>query len=334
MSRNRNWVFTFNNPYDIEIQMLDKILTSQADYAIYGEEVGENGTPHLQGYVEWKNAKALSTLKEYNKKIHWEPRKGTQKQARDYCLKDGKTKEFGEFKEKNQGKRSDITEVKEAIKDGKNMREIIEVSTSYQSLRTAELLLKYMEKPRTVKPVIYWLYGNSGNGKTRLAKEWFPDAYISGKNLKWWEGYDGHKSVIIDDFRKDFCTFHELLRIIDRGEYRIEVKGGSRQLLAEYMVFTSPKDPLEMWMGRTSEDIYQLLRRIDMILLVREGGNYTDETSSIMQSYTEGTVVTDFVGHSPMTQRSGGNTEPPTYSGIIRDTRRNTRRLLPASPGS
>lgn len=36
------------------------------------EERGENGTPHIQGFIHYKNAVALSTLKSWNPRIHWE----------------------------------------------------------------------------------------------------------------------------------------------------------------------------------------------------------------------------------------------------------------------
>ena len=94
----------------------------------------------------------------------------------------------------------------------------------------------------------------------------------SGRNLKWWEGYDAHPNVLIDDFRKDFCTFHELLRILDRYPYRIEVKGTSRQLLAKRIIITCPYHPEIIY--DTREDIGQLLRRITKIVYIGpEKGN-------------------------------------------------------------
>ena len=38
-------------------------------------------------------------------------------------------------------------------------------------------------------------------------------------NYKWWEGYDGHEVVLLDDIRKDFCKFHELLTLLDIYPY-------------------------------------------------------------------------------------------------------------------
>ena len=88
---------------------------------------------------------------------------------------------------------------------------------------------------------------------------------------KWWEGYDGQEVVIINDYRKDFCKFHELLNLLDRYPYRVECKGGSRQFTSKTIVITTPLSPEETWENRTSEDLGQLLRRIDNILFFGNG---------------------------------------------------------------
>lgn len=84
------------------------------------------------------------------------------------------------------------------------------------------------------------------------------------ENLKWWEGYDAHENVIIDDFRKDSIQFSSLLRLLDRYAFRVETKGASRQLLAKNIIITCPESPEELF-EHTREDIKQLLRRIDEI---------------------------------------------------------------------
>lgn len=89
----KRYCFTYNN-YDVNI--LDKFnntLNTLGKY-IYGFEVGESGTPHLQGYINLNNKKTLSSLINHVniKQIHFEKCKGSEKDNITYCSKDGKFK--------------------------------------------------------------------------------------------------------------------------------------------------------------------------------------------------------------------------------------------------
>lgn len=266
MAQGKYWCFT---NFELETDY-EKWGTT---YLCYGVETcPETGRIHHQGYAEFDSNKRLNALKKISNTVHWEKRKGNQEQAINYCkgIFQGKTEneifiEFGEKKGNKQGKRSDIDIVKEMIKDGKRMTDIVDATSSYQAIRHAELILKYKEEKRTEKPLVYWYYGPTGTGKTRTAMlEAGDDVWVSMANLKWWEGYDGHKNVILDDFRGDFCTMHELLRILDHYEYRIQCKGGSRQLLATSIWITSPFRPEEVYKNG-NDKIDQLYRRIDFL---------------------------------------------------------------------
>lgn len=264
--RSRSWCFTINNP-DLLSQGYKQFcidLEGLTKYAVIGIEVGESGTQHIQGYMYLENAKTLTAIKKLNdffQRAHLEIAKGTPLQASDYCKKDKNFTEYGTIPK--QGTRTDLDEIKDLVNQGKGMRDIVDVATSYQSVKMAEVLLKYKEKPRAWKPSVIWFYGATGTGKSKKAYELMPDAYTCMSTGKWFEGYDAHEDVIIDDMRKDFMKFHDLLRFIDRYEMRIETKGGSRQFVAKRIIITSCYHPKELF--ETREDIQQLLRRIDEI---------------------------------------------------------------------
>lgn len=206
--------------------------------------------------------------------VHCEPQKGTFVQAKAYVTKDSDrvpgtgVLEWGV--PPAQGKRKDLDIVRDIVSAGGGMRDVVSSVSSYQAMRSAELMLKYTEKARDFMPDVFWFYGSTGSGKTKRAFELFEErrqsvseeAWVSGKSLEWFEGYDGHSFAIIDDFRKDFCKFHELLRLLDRYPYRVAVKGSSRQFVARTIVFTCPWHPEVLYAGRSDEDIGQLLRRI------------------------------------------------------------------------
>lgn len=262
MARARGWCFTCFNVNAESIQLLEK---TDATYLIAGKEIcPKTQKEHLQGYVYWRERKRFNGVKEILPDgCHIEVAKGSPQQNHKYCSKEGNVVvETGELP--IQGKRKDIDNVREVIDDGGNMRDVCAMATGFQSIKIGEKLLQYTEKTRDWKPNVQWFWGPTGTGKTREARRLLPDAWWSGKNLKWWQGYDAHEDVIIDDFRGDFCTFHELLRILDQYPYTVEVKGGSRQLLAKNIIITSCWPPHLVY-NQTREHLAQLERRIDEI---------------------------------------------------------------------
>lgn len=262
--RARGYCFTINNPTEEDTNLM-KAICETAQYAIVGKEVGEKGTPHFQGYMYFKNAKAFSSVKDKLPRAHIEVSKGDAQQNKEYCSKQEVYLERGEMPD--QGKRHDLDAVREMIKKTPKMREVVEEVHNMQQVKFAEVYLKYHEPARSWKPEIRWYHGSTGSGKTRAAREWLgQDIYTCLDGIKWWEGYDGHESVLIDDFRKDYCKFHQLLKLLDRYEYRVETKGGSRQLLAKKIAITSPYPPNIVY--STREDVQQLLRRIDQVVLL------------------------------------------------------------------
>lgn len=84
------WCFTLNNYTDNNISTVINYFNSlPKTIYIIGKEVGEQGTPHLQGYVELGKRKRFTELSKLNPKIHWEKAKGTKSQNIDYCSKEG-----------------------------------------------------------------------------------------------------------------------------------------------------------------------------------------------------------------------------------------------------
>lgn len=264
-TRCRNWCFTLNNWTEDE-ELFLTTPNKQIRYIIFGQEKGEKEeTPHLQGFVIFHNQKEFHQVKKFfGDRYHIEKTRGTVEQNIAYCSKD---EEFFENGDKPQGKghRTDIEEVKKQVSEGVRLDIIVNNATSYQSARHAELLMKYKQPNfNRPPPKVFWFWGGTGTGKTRTALELAgtEDTWISGRDMKWWEGYYGQKKVIIDDFRGDFCKFHELLRILDRYPYRAEVKGGSVWVEFEEIYITTPLPPDETYKSKTTEDIGQLLRRI------------------------------------------------------------------------
>lgn len=84
----KRWCFTLNNYTEEEICSIVPIIKKKCSIGCIGKEIGENKTPHLQGYIEFKTkTRPLTHFK--TKRIHWEKCKGDRQSNIDYCSKDG-----------------------------------------------------------------------------------------------------------------------------------------------------------------------------------------------------------------------------------------------------
>ena len=59
-----------------------------------GDRSGD-GYSHLQGFIVFKNARTLASLKKLDARAHWEVCRGTPEQNRTYCSKGGDFEERG-----------------------------------------------------------------------------------------------------------------------------------------------------------------------------------------------------------------------------------------------
>lgn len=244
-------------------------------YCCYQREIGESGTPHIQGYVRYKSpVRCAKAIREFVG-AHVTPCTGTEEENIAYCSKVGDGTVPNSFVEYGvraaAGQRNDLVGFADAIKGGKRGRELFELHPTEFIKYTggANFITKYYERGRDFKTVVRWYWGATGTGKSRSAFTEFPEAYFKDPVTKWWDGYDssnpGHGTVVIDDYRRDFSTFATLLRLFDRYPVRVEPKNGSVMFLAKVLIVTAPLPPDLMWRGRTAEDIGQLMRRIDIV---------------------------------------------------------------------
>jgi len=124
---NRNWCFTVNNYTSDELQFiteLSKNLPTSIKTLCFQEEVGAlNGTPHLQGVLIYRDAKAICNIKKTLniERTHCEIMRGSPKQAVDYCIKNDSTTKLDGVRvtagsiPAGQGRRMDIHSVCEEI---------------------------------------------------------------------------------------------------------------------------------------------------------------------------------------------------------------------------
>lgn len=84
------WCFTLNNYTDDEVKAIMMLVPKYCKKALIGKEVGEEGTPHLQGYINLKTEKKTRTPSTLLKipRAHFERCKGSEASNLNYCGKD------------------------------------------------------------------------------------------------------------------------------------------------------------------------------------------------------------------------------------------------------
>lgn len=269
----RIWAFTLNNPTDSDESNLAGLVTAEiAKTILYGREVGESGTPHLQGCVIFENPVRMAGIRKTFEDASVSSchlSKGKSRKALvTYCKKDGDWVCHGPDPGiPGQGARTDL---KDAAMELLHHRSMFEFKCKYPHMyvkyhRGFEKLLVKESVARVNPPIVTWIYGPTGTGKTRFVfeEEKREDLWIASVTLQWFDGYDGHPAVLIDDFRASYCPYHHLLRFLDRYPMPVPVKGGFTDWSPIRIYITTVKHPSETY--NVDEDIAQLIRRITNI---------------------------------------------------------------------
>lgn len=262
----RNVCFTawYTNPKYTLIEFDETYMK----YLVMGKEVcPDTGRDHLQGYCEFKKATDFNVVKRLlgGDTTKVASRLKTAQQAADYCKKDNNYQEFGTISK--QGKRTDLDAVVEDITAGLSIRDVAQNNpTEYIKFHRGIEKLRALYAPtRNWVTEIIVLYGHTGCGKSRLARELCTDYWVwTPQRGMWFDGYDSQEHVIMEEFRGQI-PFDMMLSLTDRYECPIQVKGGTVEFCPKKIVITSPKHPEKWYLTEEDDSVDQLLRRISEI---------------------------------------------------------------------
>jgi len=227
----RDWCFTSWKLPDPDYESIK--------YIVWGREVcPTTGREHYQGFGIFNRTHRLKGAKQRiggGDGCHLDARRGTRQQARDYCLKDGDVYEWGRF-----SALSNADLFKQPIEVIKN--ENPEFFCRYH--KGLMLLQDKGERWRDVK--VYILWGTeSGAGKTRTAMD-HDDVYKLDPPYNWWDGYQGERRIVIDDYKTGSIPRGQLLNICDGYRLRLETKGSHTWAAWHEVYITSNYNP-ETW---------------------------------------------------------------------------------------
>lgn len=258
----RIWMGTI--PYSEEYDLHSRLNT-----VIYAKGQRERG--HTTGYEHWQlivwlgKPQRLSYLtKIFGSGCHWEPTRSEAAEQYVWKLDTAIANTQFEFGTKplQRNNSKDWEEIRTKAITGQLMDipADIYVRCYNQLKRIQSDHLQPIALTRTVH--VFW--GKSGTGKSRRAwDEAGMDAYPKDPRTKFWDGYNGHQHVVIDEFRGGIDISH-VLRWLDRYPVIVEIKGSSTVLKAETIWITSNIEPFYWYPDLDMETRTALLRRMQI----------------------------------------------------------------------
>lgn len=257
----RSWLITlFYERTDWKDVLEDFFKKSKADYACGQLERCEtSGRRHIQAFLYVSKRISLSQLRKINPNAHYEKVTVEREDVIAYCGKE-ETKIEGPFEFGVKPKFGQKAKALCSVERRKeNNMKIIEngpmwaVENGYCDLLYLDKCMKNLNMYKLIKEQKkdsdgvrgVWIYGRPGVGKTHYARTNYPDAFIKAQN-KWWDGYQGEKYVILDDY--DCKELAHYLKIwLDKWSCTGEIKGGIVPLVYDKFIITSNYLPEDLF---------------------------------------------------------------------------------------
>ena len=277
LSQSRNWTFT-----DFELLNIKSIYDEYKDiirYVGWGKETcPTTKRVHNQGWIQFTTKRRLNGVKNImgTKKIHVEACRGTPDQNDNYCKKDGDFQSFGKFI--RQGARTDLEYITKLITEGISLNTIalenpsawVKYHQGFKAL-AAEVCRGTLSEFRHVDIEVY--LGATGTGKTRKAVTDNADAYmINGFDMRWFDGYTGQKTLIIDEYSND-VKITRLLKLLDGYQLRLEQKGTFTYAKWTKVIMTTNLDIADIHPNARVAHIKALNRRVNTWIQFNEDGS-------------------------------------------------------------
>jgi hypoxanthine phosphoribosyltransferase len=261
------------------------IINKYISYLCYqAETCPTTGKEHIQAYCELKEALDYTSIKTIfnDEKLWLGAREGSQTQAIDYTKKEDTRIKGLEWIElgikKNQGGRTDITNVMQMLEEGKRPKDVREEFPSVYFKfedKVHKIFLEYARERPDVKTEMknFILIGRPGTGKTSevYRRHNKNDIYVLNRTSQtaWFDGYTDQKVLLIDDFTKGMFSLREILQFLDEYPIEFQKKNGFIMKQWDCVYITSNYNPKDWFdediMNVNHEQHDAFMRRITHI---------------------------------------------------------------------
>lgn len=275
------WILTINNPEQSIEEMKEYIENLKGlEYAIFQLEQGESGTPHFQIYLEFKNQKRFETLKNQFPTAHIEKRLGTKEQARNYCMKE-ETRivgpvEIGQFIPEERGKRKDLEELAEAILNGADEFEVMELYPHlYLKYRKhikgmiEDIRYRHYARNDRDKVEVIYIGGLPGVGKSYFVRSLHKEnpLYVVTDYRNPFDNYRGEKAILFEEFRSNIPLVN-MLNYLDRYTCQLPARYNNKYACWHKVYIISNMDLSEQYSYMKKEELMPFYRRINVAMWI------------------------------------------------------------------
>lgn len=261
--RSRKYQLTFNNPEkhkNCSHQAIKEKLAVWENiiYWCMCDEVAK--TPHTHLFVQFKNPVYFSSIKKNFPSAHIEEAAGTAEENCAYIRKKGKWEntekghtnlketfeEWGNMPRSGQGRRSDLANLYQMIKDGFSNVEILEMNPdnilNLQHIDKArlEILSSRYKAERRTNLLVTYVQGATGFGKSRSILDSHGDANVYRvTNYKHpFDTYAGEDVLVFEEYRSDL-PIGSLLNYLDIYPLQLPARYNNRQACYNFVYIVS-----------------------------------------------------------------------------------------------
>lgn len=263
-TQGKNICFTINNPEsNLDPYWWTEDEQTNTKFVVWQLEMGDSGTPHLQGYMELKTSKRLRQIQAMEGLMggHFETRKGTKSQAVDYCKKEeGRLEgpwywpdqQTVDASLSGQGQRTDLERFTTSLTAGAQDRELaLEQPVTFlkfsQHAQRFRMALGNRVRDHRVPVNLTFVIGPTRTGKSYYLAENYPKGseyyWAQPGKGQWWDSYQGQHTVVFDEMRDSWFPWSYLLRLWDNKPLQVEVKGAYIEMLATNFIVSTNIHP-------------------------------------------------------------------------------------------